>query len=485
MTATSSSPEASDAVPILVGGRWDADGHALTVRAAGSEDPVGTTFEANEAQREDAIRAAVDAFERTRVLPAYERREMLQRAATGILERQEEIATLLAREIGKPIRDARTEVARTAMVLRISGEEAERIGGEVLPLDLLASSEGRWGVTRRMPLGPIAGISPFNVPLSLAGHKVGPALAAGNSIVLKPDSRVALASLAMARALDDAGVPAGALSVLPMSREVGDGLVTDERFRMLSFTGSAAVGWGMRSRAGTKKVTLELGGNAALIVDETANVQRAAARTVAGGFKYAGQLCISVQRVFVHRSVYDEYVDGLVTGADKLVVGDPMAEETDIGPMISESAAERALEWLDEAVGLGGRVLTGGGRRGAYVDPIVVEGVAPQAKLACDEAFAPIVTVAPYDDFADAVAMTNDSPYGLQAGLFTRDLQRAMQAFAELDMGGIVVNDVPTFRVDNMPYGGAKQSGLGREGVRWTIEDMTELRLLVLTPDTD
>ncbi|MEX0868650.1 MAG: aldehyde dehydrogenase family protein, partial [Nitriliruptoraceae bacterium] len=342
-----------------------------------------------------ATAAAVEAFAQMRRMPAYERRELLQRIAEGLTADAAGIGELLAREIGKPVRDARTEVLRTAAVFRIAGEEAERIGGEVMPLDLLATSRGRWGITRRMAIGPVAGISPFNVPLSLAGHKLGPALAAGNTIVHKPDSRVALSSLRMARIMDAAGVPSGALSMLPMDREVGDGLVTDPRFRLLSFTGSARVGWDMRARAGTKKVALELGGNAALIVDRSADIDRAVARTVAGAFKYAGQLCISVQRVFVHRDHYDAFVAGLVSGAQALTVGDPLDENSDLGPMIDETAAERAVAWVDEAVEMGASVLTGGTRRGAYVDPIVVADVPSRARLSCEEAFAPVVTVAP------------------------------------------------------------------------------------------
>lgn len=472
-----------DASPILVGGKWEADGTPLTLRRPGSGEVVGSTFEATAEQRDAATAAAVEAFRTTRRLPAHERREMLQRVADGLIAVQEPLARLMAAENGKPLRDCRTEVARTAGTFRISGEEAERIGGEVMPLDLLPTTHGRFGITRRVPLGPVAGITPFNVPLSLASHKLGPALAAGDSIVLKPDSRVALSALVMARVMEEAGVPAGAVSMLPMDREVGDGLVTDDRFRLLSFTGSARVGWDMRARAGTKKVALELGGNAALIVDETADVGRAVARTVAGGFKYAGQLCISVQRVLVHDSRYDEFVDGLVAGAARLRVGDPLEEDTDLGPMISEQAAEQALAWVEEATDRGATVLTGGTRRGAYVDPIVVADVPADVRLTCEEAFAPVVTVAPFTDLDDAVATVNDSRYGLQAGVFTNDLQHVLTAFESLEMAGVVVNDVPTFRVDSMPYGGTKDSGLGREGVRYALEDMTDLRLLVMTPD--
>jgi glyceraldehyde-3-phosphate dehydrogenase (NADP+) len=465
--------------PLLVAGEWEHAGDPVTARAAGTDRSIGSTFQATPDQLDRATRASVEAFQVTRRLASYERGELLRRIADLVTAEAEPLATTLAAEIGKPITDARTEVHRTAMTFRLAGEEAERIGGEVMPLDLIPTARGRIGITRRMPLGPVAAITPFNVPLSLSAHKLAPALAAGNPVVFKPDTRAALTLLRLASVMVAAGVPAGALSVLPMSVEVADAMVVDDRFRMLTFTGSPRVGWDMRARAGTKKVTLELGGNAAVIVDETADIPHAVARTVAGGFKYAGQLCISVQRAFVHRSVWDEYVGGLVKGAAALRVGDPLDEPTQVGPMISIEAAQRALSWIDEAVSAGAQVLTGGGRDGAFVTPAVVTQVPPAARLAGEEAFAPVVVVFPYDDLDEALHAVNDGPYGLQAGLFTRDLQRAWAAFDALDVGALMINDVPAFRVDNMPFGGAKSSGLGREGVRWAIEDMTEQRLLV------
>lgn len=475
-------PDAS-AVPVLVGGQWEVAGDELTVRAAGDGRVLGTTFEATPDQLDRATSAAVRAFAVTRKLASFERGEMLRRAAELILGDVEPLATSLAAEIGKPINDSRLEVRRTAAAFRMAGEEAERIGGEVMPLDLLPTSRGRWGVTRQMPIGPIAAISPFNVPLSLSAHKVAPALAAGCPVVLKPDSRAALTMLRLAGLLVEAGVPEGALSVLPMSTAVGDRMITDDRFRMVTFTGSVRAGWDIRARAGTKKVTLELGGTAPVIVDETADAAYAASRTVAGAFKFAGQLCISVQRALVHRSAYDEFVDTLVKGASALVVGDAMDEATQVGPMISVSSAQRIRSWIDEAVAGGARVLTGGDGEGPYVAPYVVDQVPADARLSTEEAFGPVVTVTPFDDVDEAFALADSTPYGLQAGFFTRDLNRSWRAFEELEFGTVVINDVPAFRVDSMPFGGVKSSGLGREGIRWAIADMTEPRLLVIAPD--
>ena len=474
----------SDSSPIFVAGRWETSRDPFEVRAAGGGETVGVTYRADADQYERAVTAAVQAFEVTRRLASFERSAILRRVAAGMEGQREELARSLALEAGKPIDDARIEVDRTALAFRISAEEAERLGGEVMPLDLIESSRHRWGITRRMPVGPVAAISPFNVPLSLAAHKLGPALAAGNTIVLKPPSQVPHTLLRLAGILQEAGVPEGSVSVLPMARDMGDRMVEDDRFRVLSFTGSPEVGWDMRSRAGSKHVALELGGNAGLIVDETADVSRAVSRTVRGAFKHAGQLCISVQRAFVHESVWDEFVGGLAEGAAKLAVGHPLDESVDLGPMVSIEAADRFMEWLDEAVALGGSVVEGGEREGAYVRPTVVEGVPPHARLCAEEAFAPVVVVSPFTRFGDALERCNDSRYGLQAGVFTRDLSRAWAAFENLDVGGVVIDDVPTFRMDNMPYGGSKRSGSGREGIRWAMEHMTELRLMVVGSDS-
>ena len=473
----------SEARGIYVAGSWETSPDPFMVSEAGGGPEIGLTYRATAEQYERAVRGALETFEVTRKMASFERSSILRAIADGILTNREDLARMLAIEAGKPLADSRLEVDRTALAFRISAEEAERLGGEVMPLDLIESARGRWGITRHMPLGPVAAITPFNVPLSLAAHKLGPALAAGNTIVLKPPSQVPHTLLMLGEVIDKAGVPPGAVSIMPMSRELGNVMVEDPRFRLLTFTGSPAAGWDMRARAGTKRVALELGGNAGLIVDETVDPRVAAQRTVKGAFKFAGQLCISVQRVFVHDTAWDDYVEALVAGAAALKVGHPLDQGVDLGPMISVAAADKFMEWLDEARDLGGDVLEGGSRDGAYVRPTVVAGVPPDARLCAEEAFAPVAVLTRFSDFDSALASVNDSSYGLQAGVFTRDLQRAWAAFETLDVGGVVVNDVPTFRVDNMPYGGTKSSGEGREGIKFALDHMTELRLMVVVPD--
>lgn len=473
-------PDPGEPIPLVIGGRPVAAGDPLETIDPWSGDVVGRTFEATPEQLDAATAAAVAAFPITRRWSSRDRSELLRRLAELVARDRDVLAATMCAEIGKPLRDARLEVDRSALTIRLAAEEAERIGGEVVPLDLLETSRSRWGVTRRMPLGPVAAISPFNVPLSLAVHKVAPALAAGNPVVLKPDSRAAATLLHFGRLFGEAGFPDGAVSVLPMAVQTAQRMVIDERFRALSFTGSAAVGWKLRSIAGTKRVILELGGAAPLIVDADADVDAAITRTLAGAFKYAGQLCISVQRVYVHEAVADRYVQGVAEGAGALVVGDPFADGTDLGPMISEQAAVRAEQLIADAVADGARVLVGGARDGACVAPAVVEGVAAGGALWCEEAFAPIVAVARVADFDTALDLANGGPYGLQAGVFTRDVDHALRAYERLDVGAVLINDVPTFKTDNMPFGGTKSSGLGREGVRYAIDDLSELRLLVL-----
>jgi glyceraldehyde-3-phosphate dehydrogenase (NADP+) len=427
------------------------------------------------------VAAAVHAFEKTRKLPAYQRGAALRRISAGIAEQREEIGRLIATESGKPIRDSLTEVDRAVLTFRIGAEEAERIGGEVIPLDLNPASRGRTGITRRFPIGPTAAISPFNFPLNLAAHKLAPAIAAGNPIVLKPPSKCPLTMLRVAEIVSDAGLPEGSVSILPMTRAVGDRMVGDDRFKLLTFTGSPSVGWTMRERAGKKKVVLELGGNAGVIVDRSADIDWAVGRTLLGAFSYAGQVCISVQRLFVHHELWDEFMRLFVEGARKLSLGDPLDPTTDIGPMVDAGAAERARVWVEEALSMGGRILTGGTAEGSYFAPTVLVDTPPDARVCRDEAFAPVVVAFPFEDFGAAIRAVNDSRYGLQAGVFTNDLAHAWSAFEELEVGGVIVNDVPTYRIDHMPYGGSKDSGLGREGVRYAIEDMTELRIMVLS----
>jgi glyceraldehyde-3-phosphate dehydrogenase (NADP+) len=471
--------------PIFLAGRWVESPDLLEVaNPARPNEPAGATYNATAEQYEEAVLAAISAFETTRLLPAYERGEILRNISAGIKERREELARLLTLESGKPIRDALVEVDRAVLTFRLGAEEAERLTGETIPLDINAASKGRLGITRRFPLGPIAAISPFNFPLNLAAHKLAPAIAAGDTIVLKPPSKDPLTMLTVAEIVEKSGVPEGAVSILPMTRAQGDRMVEDDRFKLLTFTGSPSVGWRMKERAGKKKVVLELGGNAAAIVDESADLDWAIQRSLVGAFSYAGQVCISVQRMYIHRSIWDAFLERLVAGARALVVGDPLDPETQVGSMVDEPAAQRTERWVREAEELGGKVLLGGRAEGSFFPPTILVDTPRHAQVCSNEAFAPLVVAFPFDDFDAAVAQVNDSMYGLQTGVFTNDLAHSWRAFNELQVGGVIINDVPTYRIDHMPYGGVKDSGLGREGLRWAIEDMTELRLMVVAvPD--
>ena len=467
--------------PIFLAGRWvESDDPLLVTNPADADNPAGTTFNATPAQYEEAVEAAVAAFEVTRKLPAYERGRILREISAGLRARREEIGRLIATEAGKPIRDALVEVDRATLTYRLGAEEAERMTGELIPLDLMPASKDRIGITRRYPIGPVAGISPFNFPLNLAAHKIAPAIAAGCPILLKPPSKDPLTMLTVAEIIEAAGVPEGAVSVLPMTRELGDRMVEDDRFKLLTFTGSPSVGWRMKSRAGKKKVVLELGGNAGVIVDATADLDWAVKRILVGAFTYAGQVCISVQRLFVHEDIQDAFMERFLAGVAQLKLGDPLDPTTDLGPMVDAAAATRTQTWVEEAVGLGGRVLAGGTAEGTFFRPTVLADVPVHAQVCSNEAFAPVVVTFPFHDLDDAIGRVNDSMYGLQTGIFTNDLSGAWRAFAELEVGGVIVNDVPTYRIDHMPYGGVKDSGQGREGLRWSIEDMTELRIMVL-----
>ena len=476
MTLTATQPH-----KIYLAGRWvDSPDLLAVANPADPGTPAGATYNATEAQYEEAVTAAVAAFRETRALPVFERSRALREISAGIKERREELGRILSLEAGKPIRDALVEVDRSVFTFRLAAEEAERMVGEVIPLDLVAASRGRFGITRRFPVGPVAGISPFNFPLNLAAHKIAPAIAAGCSIVLKPASKDPLTILTVAEIIDSVGLPAGAVSVLPMTRELGDRMVSDPRFKLLSFTGSPSVGWRMKERAGKKKVVLELGGNAAVIIDKTADVDWAVKRILVGGFSYAGQSCISVQRIYIHEDVADAFRQKLLSGLKLLKVGDPLDATTDLGPMVDEPNAQRVQRWVNEAVDMGGTLLAGGKANGAYFEPTVLADVPVSAEVCSNEAFAPLVVLSTFADFGAAIEQVNDSAFGLQTGVFTNDLGHAWQAFNELEVGGVVMNDISSYRVDHMPYGGVKDSGLGREGLRWSIEDMTELRIMVV-----
>ena len=469
---------------ILIAGSWETSPTLHEVRSPFDGRVVGTTYLASPDQVERAAAGSIAGFAAMRALGAWERSAILRTTATAITARREELAALLSAEAGKPLRDALAEIDRGALTFRLAGEEAERMIGETIPLDLNAAGKDRLGITRRFPIGPVLGISPFNFPLNLAAHKVAPAIAAGCSIVLKPPSADPLIMLKVAEIMVEAGLPKGALSVMPTARAEADRLIDDERFRLLSFTGSPAIGWKMKARAGTKRVLLELGGNAACIIDASAQLDWAVKRTLVGSFAYAGQVCISVQRIFVHASIADEFERRLVAGAATLKVGDPADAATDVGPLIDDGAAARTSEWIAEAVAGGARLLAGGAaldpKSPRLFAPTILADVPRTARICSEEAFAPVVLLERFSDFNEALTAVNASRYGLQCGLFSNDLAHVRRAFDELEVGGIIVNDVPTYRIDNMPYGGVKESGLGREGVRWAVEEMTELRLLVL-----
>jgi len=456
------------------------EGERFDVMAPHDGSVVGTTYRATPAHAEAAIAAAQRGFKATRRMAAYERQRVLRDISAGIRARHEEFARLMALEAGKPIKTARAEVDRGIFTFEVAAEEATRIGGEWLPLDWQASTAGRSAIVRRFALGPILGITPFNFPLNLVAHKVAPAIAAGCAIVIKPAPQTPLTALLLAEVVEKAGWPAGGLAVLPLSNSDAERLVTDDRFKLLTFTGSGAVGWSLKAKAGKKRVALELGGNAGVIVHSDADVEYAADRCALGGFSYAGQSCISVQRILVERSIKDQFLSALVARVRKLKVGEPLDEGADVGPMISEDAARRASSWIDEASANGAKVEVGGTRRGPYVEPTVLTHTREDMKVNCQEVFAPVVTVEPYHDFMDAIRRINQSPFGLQAGVFTHDAKLLFTAFEELEVGGVIGGDMSSFRIDHMPYGGVKESGIGREGLRYAIEEMTEPRLLVL-----
>jgi len=427
-----------------------------------------------------AIGLAVDAFGELRRWPAWRRKEVLGHVARRMQERHEELARALAIEAGKPIRDARGEVTRGIDTFTLAMEESTRMYGEVQPLDISERADGYQSIWKRVPLGPCSFISPFNFPINLAAHKIAPALAAGCTFVLKPASRTPVGALILAEILAETDLPRGAFSVLPCSRDGAASFTTDERLRLLSFTGSPEVGWDLKARAGKKKVVLELGGNAACIVDRDADLDQAVERILFGAFYQSGQSCIGVQRILGHREVYAALAERLKERAAGLVAGDPLDEETFLGPLITEDDARRIERWVGEARERGATLLVGGSRSGSFHDATILEGVPRDAALSCREAFGPVATLEPFDDFGAALDVVNDSVFGLQAGVFTRDIHHAFRAFDELEVGGVVINDVPSMRVDSMPYGGVKDSGLGREGIRFAMEDMTEIRLMVL-----
>ncbi len=435
---------------------------------------------ADENAIDQAIAAAHAARPLMRRLASHARAAILHHVVRRMTERQEELAQALCIEAGKPIRDARGEVTRGIETFTLAAEEAVRLYGEYLPLDISRRADGYEGIWKRVPIGVCSFISPFNFPINLAAHKIAPAIAAGCPFVLKPASKTPVGALLIGEILAESDLPKGAFSILPCRREAADLFTTDPRCALLSFTGSSDVGWALKARAGKKRVVLELGGNAACIVDRDADQGRAVDRMMVGAFYQSGQSCIGVQRILIHEEIYEPFKAKLLTATRALKSGDPRNEDTFIGPLIEEKEAERIEQWVAEAVAGGANILCGGGRDGAFHEATLLVNVARNAKISRDEVFGPVATLEPFARFEEACEVVNDSVFGLQAGVFTNNLDHAFYAFNELEVGGVVINDVPSFRVDSMPYGGVKDSGLGREGIRFSIQDMTELRLMVL-----
>lgn len=441
---------------------------------------IDTVPDYTEAEVQAAISRAADAAQPMADMPAHQRGAILTRTAHIIQSQAEELARLMAKESGKPLKFARGEVSRAVETFTFAADEARRLHGETIPMDAAVGGVGRFGYYVRVPVGVIAAITPFNFPLNLVAHKVAPAVAAGCPVVLKPAPATPLTALRLADMLREAGLPDGGCEVVTGGAEVGNWLVSDPRIAMITFTGSPPVARKIAEKAGLRRTTFELGGNAATVIDEDANIGHAVGRVIMGGFAYSGQVCNSVQRVYVHRSRYDEFRDLMIAGTQKLVLGDPLNDQTDIGPVINEAAAQRIEQWIQAAAAQGATVAAGGGRQGTLFQPTIIENAADDMQVMCAEVFGPVVALAPFDDFDAALAAADNSAYGLQAGVYTRDINKALRAVQRLNVGGVMINDVPTFRVDQMPYGGNKESGVGREGPRFAVEEMTTLKLVVI-----
>ncbi|MBI5049279.1 MAG: aldehyde dehydrogenase family protein [Deltaproteobacteria bacterium] len=466
----------------LINGKWRKSSKKEDIKNPFNNETIAQVCFGEETDLEDAVISSQKAFEITKKLPAYKRAEILKDIVKGLEQRKEELARTITLEAGKTITDSRIEVNRAINTFQIASEEAKRIEGEVIPLDLLPGSENRFGIVKRFPIGPILGITPFNFPLNLVAHKIAPAIASGNTIILKPAPKTPVTALLLGEIISETDLPAGGLNIIPCSNPLAEKLVMDERIKKLSYTGSTAVGLRLKSKAGMKKVTLELGGNAAVIIHSDTDTDFAARRCTVGAFSYAGQICVSVQRMYAHEDIYDEFMDKFLANVRNLKSGNPMDESTNIGPMIEEGAAKRTEERLKEAVKDGAKILQGGKRNGNFFEPTVLTNVKPSMKVCSEEVFAPLVVVERYDNFENAVSMVNNSIYGLQAGIFTKDIKNIFYAYNELLVGGVIANDIPTYRMDHMPYGGVKMSGLGREGVRYAMEEMTEMKLLSVNP---
>jgi acyl-CoA reductase-like NAD-dependent aldehyde dehydrogenase len=465
---------------LLIGGDWVETGEWIDVRSPYSGETVGRVAKAGAEETRRAIDAAEQAMREP--LPAHKRAEILVRVAMALGRRHDEVARTISDEAGKPMKAARVEAKRAMSTYTFAAVEARKLAGEMVPMDAAQAGEGKLAFTLRRPIGIVAAISPFNFPLNLVAHKLAPALAAGCAVVLKPASQTPLSALLLAELEEEAGLPPGWLNVVagPAS-EIGDVLLDDERVRAVTFTGSGAVGWGLKERAPRKKVNLELGNATPLVVAADADIEAAAAATAANAFSFAGQSCISIQRVYVERAVYDDFLERLLPRVAELKVGDPADEETDVGPVIDEDAKERILDWVQEARAKGARILAGGEERDGLIQPTVIADAGRELKVSCEEVFGPVVTVNAVDSLEEAVELSNSTRYGLQAGIFTSGLDTALRAANELEFGGVTVNEAPTFRSDQMPYGGVKDSGNTREGPAYAVRELTEEHLVVIS----
>ena len=465
---------------LFIGGEWRETEETFQVKSPFTQKAIAEVATASRADMEEAIAVAENAAKEMRKLARFQIAKGLRKIADGIETRKKEFAETICREAAKPINIARGEVERGIATFNWAAGEAERFTGEMIPIDTQAGGRGKTGWTLRVPRGVIYGITPFNFPLNLVGHKVAPALAAGNSIIIKPSQKTPLTALLLGEIYEKSGLPKGALQIVPMDVKNMDLILKDEQIQMISFTGSAAVGWKLKEQCGKKMISLELGGNAPVIVDENADIKKSLERTTMGAFVYAGQVCISVQRVYIHEKIYDEWTEKFIESAKNLKKGNPLDESTELSVMIEEDGAKKAESWIDEAVKADAELLCGGKRDGAMLDATVLTNTNAEMRVVSDEIFAPVAVVEKFSDFVEAVDLSNHTKYGLQAGVFTQNLSNANYAAENLEYGGVIINDVPTFRVDNMPYGGVKNSGFGREGVKYAMEEMSEIRLVVI-----
>jgi glyceraldehyde-3-phosphate dehydrogenase (NADP+) len=461
----------------LIDGNFVFTSNKFTVKNRYSNKEYAEVSLAFENDIKTAIESACSAFQITKSLPSHKRGSILKKIAARIEDKKNELAEIITIETGKPIKLSRVEIERSITTFQFAAIEVGHLFGEVLPLDVTPQSENRFGITKRFPIGPVLAITPFNFPINLAAHKIAPAIAAGNSVIFKPASACMISGIKLAEIVNDCCEISGMINSIVCSGSVLNKFIADERIKKISFTGSSEIGWAIKKKAVKQKVTLELGGNAGVIVDENSNLEFAIPRLAAGSFAHAGQICIAVQRIFVHKNIYDEFEKRFIEETSKVKYGDPFDEDVIVGPMITDADAKRVEDWVDEAVKAGAKILIGGKREGSFYQPTILTNTAPEMKVNSMELFAPVVTLEKIDSFEEGIRQINNSVYGLQAGVFTSNLQNALAAYEKIEAGGVIINDYPTFRVDNMPYGGVKESGFGREGIRYAIEEMTELKL--------